>query len=172
MMKLFCSHPESVTNTSLIAERCNVIMNLDSSIKLLKFQVESITDNDFYFRSMCEKGLVKRYGSNIVWTWTENHSRTTFGRILLVLFDIFDSILPWAILSIQISVSFWFMTYSKYFLFCSNSNTFFSFNSSLFHCSFNFSFSSFSWDFQGLEIINLWWIHTSRTRRDYDFNRG
>ena len=65
MMKLFCSHPEAVTNTSLIAERCNVIMNLDSSIKLLKFQVESITDNDFYFRSMCEKGLVKRYGSNI-----------------------------------------------------------------------------------------------------------
>ena len=65
MMKLFCSHPEAVTNTSLIAERCNVIMNLDSSIKLLKFQVESITDNDIYFRSMCEKGLVKRYGSNI-----------------------------------------------------------------------------------------------------------
>ena len=52
MMKLFGSHPEAVTNTSLIAERCNVTMNLDSNIKLLKFQVESVTDNDVYFRSM------------------------------------------------------------------------------------------------------------------------
>ena len=51
MMKLFGSHPEAVTNTSLIAERCNVTMNLDSNIKLLKFQVESVTDNDVYFRS-------------------------------------------------------------------------------------------------------------------------
>lgn len=65
MMKLFGSHPEAVTNTALIAERCNVTMNFDSSIKLPKFKVEGVTDNDAYFRSMCEKGLVKRYGSNI-----------------------------------------------------------------------------------------------------------
>ena len=61
MMKLFGSHPEAVINTSLIAERCNVTMNLDSNIKLLKFQVESVTDNDVYFRSMCEKGLGMSY---------------------------------------------------------------------------------------------------------------
>ena len=62
MAELFKGHEEAVTNTCLIAERCNVNFEF-GNIKLPKFTVEGVTDNEKYFRELCRKGMLEKYGS-------------------------------------------------------------------------------------------------------------
>ena len=65
MAELFRGHEEAVTNTALIAERCNVDMDFDSAIKIPHFEVEGVSDNDAYLRDLSFEGLYKRYGQNV-----------------------------------------------------------------------------------------------------------
>ncbi|WP_295075493.1 DNA polymerase III subunit alpha [Ruminococcus sp.] len=62
MAELFKSHEEAVTNTSLIAERCNVEFEF-GNIKLPKFTIEGVTDNKKFFRELCRKGMIEKYGA-------------------------------------------------------------------------------------------------------------
>ena len=62
MAALFKGHEEAVSNTSLIAERCNVEFEF-GNIKLPKFTVNGITDNDAYFRELCRRGMYEKYGA-------------------------------------------------------------------------------------------------------------
>lgn len=65
MAELFRGHEEAVTNTALIAERCNVSMDFDSSVKIPHFEVEGVPDNAAYLRDLSYAGLYKRYGQNV-----------------------------------------------------------------------------------------------------------
>ncbi|MFW6279487.1 MAG: DNA polymerase III subunit alpha, partial [Planctomycetota bacterium] len=60
MAELFPDHPEALTNTSDIAERCEV--DLDRSLKFPAFEVEGEKDNATYLRELVENGLKDRYG--------------------------------------------------------------------------------------------------------------
>jgi DNA polymerase-3 subunit alpha len=57
----FADYPEAVRNTLLIAERCNVSMEL-GRILLPKFPTPDDRDAFDYLVELCEKGLQKRYG--------------------------------------------------------------------------------------------------------------
>lgn len=61
MTSLFKGHEEAVSNTSLIAQRCNVEFEF-GNIKLPKFTIEGVDDNKAYFRELCHKGMIERYG--------------------------------------------------------------------------------------------------------------
>ncbi len=65
MAELFRGHEDAVTNTAIIAERCNVSMDFDSSVKIPHFEVEGVTDNAAYLRDLSYAGLYKRYGQNV-----------------------------------------------------------------------------------------------------------
>ncbi|NLT08823.1 MAG: DNA polymerase III subunit alpha [Ruminococcus sp.] len=62
MAALFKGHEEAVTNTSLIAERCNVEFEF-GNIKLPRFRIDGTDDNQQYFRELCRRGMYTRYGS-------------------------------------------------------------------------------------------------------------
>lgn len=62
MSALFKGHEEAVSNTSLIAERCNVEFEF-GNIKLPKFTIEGVDDNKAYFRELCRKGMFEKYGA-------------------------------------------------------------------------------------------------------------
>jgi DNA polymerase-3 subunit alpha len=57
----FADYPEAVQNTLLIAERCDVTMEL-GRILLPKFPTPDERDAFDYLVELCEKGLQKRYG--------------------------------------------------------------------------------------------------------------
>ncbi len=61
MAELFAGHEEALKNTARIAEMCNVEFEF-GNIKLPKFTVEGVTDNEAYFRDLCRKGMYERYG--------------------------------------------------------------------------------------------------------------
>jgi DNA polymerase-3 subunit alpha len=61
MVADFAPYPEGVRNTLLIAERCNVTMEL-GRILLPKYPVPDDRDAFDYLVELCEKGLQKRYG--------------------------------------------------------------------------------------------------------------
>lgn len=63
MAELFRGHEEAVTNTALIAERCNVSFEF-GNIKLPKFTAVGVTDNEAYFRELCFRGMYEKYGFN------------------------------------------------------------------------------------------------------------
>ena len=63
MAALFPEVPEAVTNTNLIAERCNVEFSFGKSI-LPHYEVPDNRDHFEYFSDLCYKGMVKRYGEN------------------------------------------------------------------------------------------------------------
>ena len=63
MAALFKGHEEAVTNTCLIAERCNVEFEF-GNIKLPKFTVEGTDDNEKFFRDLCRKGMIEKYGEH------------------------------------------------------------------------------------------------------------
>ena len=65
MAELFRGHEDAVTNTAIIAERCNVSMDFDSSVKIPHFEVEGVSDNAAYLRDLSYAGLYKRYGQNV-----------------------------------------------------------------------------------------------------------
>lgn len=64
MLSLFSLHPEAIENTLKIAEKCNVEFEFGQTI-LPKFTIEGVTDNAEYLRNIANKGMLKRYGSNI-----------------------------------------------------------------------------------------------------------
>lgn len=62
MAELFKGHEEAVTNTAKIADRCNVEFEF-GNIKLPKFTIEGVEDNTVYFRELCRRGMIERYGA-------------------------------------------------------------------------------------------------------------
>ena len=63
MAELFKGHEEAVSNTKIIAERCNVEFEF-GNIKLPKFTIDGINDNKQFFRELCRKGMIEKYSSN------------------------------------------------------------------------------------------------------------
>ncbi len=61
MAELFKGHEEAVSNTAMIAKRCNVEFEF-GNIKLPKFTIEGVSDNKEYFRELCRKGMFEKYG--------------------------------------------------------------------------------------------------------------
>jgi len=62
MSGLFAEVPESLSNTLLIAERCNVDLSF-KGYHLPEFPVPEGYTADTYLRALCEEGAQKRYGS-------------------------------------------------------------------------------------------------------------
>ena len=62
MAALFKGHEEAVSNTALIAERCNVEFEF-GNIKLPKFTINGVTDNVSYFKELCRRGMYEKYGT-------------------------------------------------------------------------------------------------------------
>lgn len=63
MYQLFASVPEACENTVKIAEQCHFDFEFGVT-KLPTFQAPEGQDNEEYFRTLCETGLVERYGEN------------------------------------------------------------------------------------------------------------
>ncbi|KAF0109077.1 MAG: DNA polymerase III subunit alpha [Anaerolineaceae bacterium] len=61
MSALFAEVPEAISNTLLVAERCNVNLNVDE-YRLPNFEVPAGYTPETYLRSLCEEGARKRYG--------------------------------------------------------------------------------------------------------------
>lgn len=62
MAALFKGHEEAVSNTSFIAKRCNVEFEF-GNIKLPKFTINGVDDNDKYFKELCRRGMYEKYGT-------------------------------------------------------------------------------------------------------------
>ncbi|MCR5730286.1 MAG: DNA polymerase III subunit alpha [Ruminococcus sp.] len=63
MCALFKGHEEAVSNTLMIAERCNIEFEF-GDIKLPKYRIDGVSDNNAYFRELCYKGMYQRYGES------------------------------------------------------------------------------------------------------------
>lgn len=61
MCELFRGHEQAVENTAIIAERCNVDFEF-GKIRLPKFKVDGVSDNNEFFRKLCYNGLHSKYG--------------------------------------------------------------------------------------------------------------
>jgi DNA polymerase-3 subunit alpha len=57
--------PEAIDNTAQIADRCNVEISLGQT-QLPHFDVPAGETTETLLRKLCEKGLVKRYGTDIL----------------------------------------------------------------------------------------------------------
>ncbi|MEO5927231.1 MAG: DNA polymerase III subunit alpha [Patescibacteria group bacterium] len=64
MVEAFVAHPDAITNTRLIADRCNVTLELGKNL-LPTFEVPAGTTPDLYLRDLCEEGLKERYPNGI-----------------------------------------------------------------------------------------------------------
>jgi DNA polymerase III subunit alpha len=64
MRTLFAAHPEAITNTLEIAERCNVQLEFGSS-KYPEYTVPEGKTREGYLRELCYKGLHERYGERV-----------------------------------------------------------------------------------------------------------
>jgi len=62
MSQLFAEVPESLSNTLLIAERCNVDLSF-KGYHLPEFPVPEGYTSKTYLRHLCEEGAIQRYGS-------------------------------------------------------------------------------------------------------------
>src|SRR5512146_1144346 len=62
MSRLFAESPEALSNTLMIAERCNVDLGF-KGYHLPEFPVPEEFTPETYLRHLCEEGLEKRYGS-------------------------------------------------------------------------------------------------------------
>ena len=60
MASFFPDHPEVITNTLLVAERCNVKIELGKA-RLPRFTTPNGEASGDYLRSLCEQGLTQRY---------------------------------------------------------------------------------------------------------------
>lgn len=63
MLSAFSDCPDAVSNTAVIADKCNVDFEFGKT-KLPHFDVPDGTDHFEWFKSLCEKGLKDRYGDN------------------------------------------------------------------------------------------------------------
>lgn len=64
MSELFAGHPDSISNTIEIAEKCDLDFEFGHT-KLPAFSIEGVDDNEKYLRDLCAKGLKERYGDNM-----------------------------------------------------------------------------------------------------------
>lgn len=65
MAQLFRGYEDAVSNTALIAERCNVNLNFDGAIKIPVFKTaENTGSNRDYLRKLSFDGFYSRYGEN------------------------------------------------------------------------------------------------------------
>ncbi len=62
MAQIFSEVPESISNTLLIAERCNLDLGF-KGYRLPNFPVPEGETAQTYLRKLCEKGLINRYGA-------------------------------------------------------------------------------------------------------------
>jgi DNA polymerase III subunit alpha len=62
MASIFSAVPEAITNTLLIAERCNLDLGF-KGYHLPEFDVPPVYTPTSYLRELCEAGLKRRYGS-------------------------------------------------------------------------------------------------------------
>ncbi len=63
MAELFAAVPEAITNTGVIAARCQVQFET-GKVYLPKFETEDGTDAKVLFASLCREGLLRKYGAN------------------------------------------------------------------------------------------------------------
>lgn len=63
MVNLFKGHERAVSITAEIAERCSVEFEF-GNIKLPRFTIEGVTDNEAYFRDLCRRGMYRIYGNH------------------------------------------------------------------------------------------------------------
>jgi DNA polymerase-3 subunit alpha len=63
MASLFSETPDALSNTVLIAERCNLDLGF-KGYHLPEFEVPDSTTADVYLRKLCEEGLTRRYGEH------------------------------------------------------------------------------------------------------------
>jgi DNA polymerase-3 subunit alpha len=63
MAHLFSEVPESLANTLLIAERCNIDLDV-KEYRLPRFEVPQGQTAESYLRTLCEEGLKQRYGES------------------------------------------------------------------------------------------------------------
>ena len=70
MRELFAAYPEACDNTTLIAERCNTSILLDSTSteRYPEFDTPDGTPREDYMRRICYEGLIRRYGEERVKT--------------------------------------------------------------------------------------------------------
>ena len=64
MRALFPEHPEAITNTLEIAERCNLTLEFNQS-KFPEFPAPEGKTREAYLRELCYKGLHERFGDRI-----------------------------------------------------------------------------------------------------------
>lgn len=64
MIKAFQNVPEAIENTLKIADQCHVEIPL-GQFTLPRYEIEGGKSEDEYLRELCEKGLQKRFGTNI-----------------------------------------------------------------------------------------------------------
>jgi DNA polymerase-3 subunit alpha len=64
MARLFSEVPESISNTILIADRCNVDLTADK-YHLPDFTLPEGFTHDTYLRKLCEEGFIRRYGERV-----------------------------------------------------------------------------------------------------------
>ena len=77
MASFFPDHPEVITNTLMVAERCNVEIELGKA-RLPVFHTPNGESSDDYLRTLCEQGLEKRYPitkeADGTWVLREGHT--------------------------------------------------------------------------------------------------
>jgi len=61
MVEAFAHVPEAITNTRVIADRCNVVLELGVN-KLPVYEVPEGKTTDTYLRELCDVGMKERYG--------------------------------------------------------------------------------------------------------------
>ncbi len=64
MKALFSPIPDALTNTLLVAERCNVVLDTEG-YHLPEFEVPAGQTTDGYLRHLCDAGLQERYGHRV-----------------------------------------------------------------------------------------------------------
>lgn len=70
MEELFGDHPEALSNTVRIAERCNVTMEFGKS-KFPVFDPPEGKTRVGYLRQLCQEGFLRRYGTEVGPEWHE-----------------------------------------------------------------------------------------------------
>lgn len=63
MLEIFSDTPEAVSNTEIIAQRCNFDFEFGTT-KLPYYETPGNIDHFEYFKSLCLEGMKKRYGEN------------------------------------------------------------------------------------------------------------
>ncbi|MFZ5859008.1 MAG: DNA polymerase III subunit alpha [Chloroflexota bacterium] len=86
MSRIFAEVPESLSNTLLIAERCNVDLSFQG-YHLPEFPVPAGYTAESYLRSLCDEGLGRRYGDRAASSQVQERLEYELGIIHTMGFD-------------------------------------------------------------------------------------